>query len=287
MTLDEYISAIRSGGLSRYEKRLVDLCRSSIEITGEIVAERKIGIGESKIGGSPDLPPEIKWPRSENEPLSFVAQFKMSDTAVYDADYVLPPTGMMYFFYDAEDGTWGYDPNDAGHWSVIYYNGDSSRLKRRRTPSAISDEGKFKACRVSFSQGVSLPPWESYDVKKLDMSKQEMSSYQDILLPLDEYREMHTTHRLLGHPDVLQNDMQLECQYVTNGIYCGDDSYLRDPRAASLEAGAADWRLLLQIDTDEDMEMMWDDSGRLYFWIPKDALESRDFDKTWVMLQSY
>jgi uncharacterized protein YwqG len=61
--------------------------------------------------------------------------------------------------------------------------------------------------------------------------------------------------------------MQLECQLVTNGLYCGDASGYDDPRRRALETGATDWRLLLQIDSDDVLGSMWGDSGRVYFWI--------------------
>ena len=38
---------------------------------------------------------------------------------------------------------------------------------------------------------------------------------------------------------------------------------------AQLKPNAKDWRLLLQIDSNEENNYMWGDSGRLYFWIRK------------------
>lgn len=32
------------------------------------------------------------------------------------------------------------------------------------------------------------------------------------------------THRIGGDPDVIQGDMYLECQLVTNGLYCDDST---------------------------------------------------------------
>ena len=46
-----------------------------------------------------------------------------------------------------------------------------------------------------------------------------------------------------------------------------------------------DWRLLLQIDSDENCEMMWGDVGRIYFWIKTEDLKNRDFEKVWLILQ--
>jgi uncharacterized protein YwqG len=32
----------------------------------------------------------------------------------------LPPDGLLAFFYDAEQSTWGFDPTDAGSFAVVY-----------------------------------------------------------------------------------------------------------------------------------------------------------------------
>ncbi len=92
-------------------------------------------------------------------------------------------------------------------------------------------------------------------------------------------------HQLLGHPAPIQNEMRLECQLVSHGLYCGDARGGRDPRAKELAPGAADWRLLLQVDTDDDAGMMWGDCGRLYFWIREDDLRDCAFENAWMILQ--
>ena len=90
---------------------------------------------------------------------------------------------------------------------------------------------------------------------------------------------------MLGHPDEIQGDMKLECQLVTNGLYCGDSTGYEDPRAAELEADASDWRLLLQVASDEDAGAMWGDLGRLYYWIRDQDLRRGAFDASWLVLQ--
>jgi Domain of unknown function (DUF1963) len=71
-------------------------------------------------------------------------------------------------------------------------------------------------------------------------------------------------------------DMRLECQLATNGIFCGDGTGYRDPRLEALRPGAADWRLLLQIDSEDGVDMMWRNVGRIFNWIKHADLPDRN-----------
>jgi uncharacterized protein YwqG len=87
------------------------------------------------------------------------------------------------------------------------------------------------------------------------------------------FRDHAAMHRLLGNPQAINAGMELECQLVSHGINLGSGSGHETPRAKELEAGARDWRLLLQIDTDEDNPgWMWGDGGRIYYWIREQEL---------------
>jgi uncharacterized protein YwqG len=92
-------------------------------------------------------------------------------------------------------------------------------------------------------------------------------------------------HRMFGWPDLVQNPMQLECQLAANGIYVGDSTGYRHPRVAELAPGAADWLLLLQLDTDDEIGWMWGDVGTLYYWIRRQDLPAGRFDRTWMIFQ--
>ena len=66
-------------------------------------------------------------------------------------------------------------------------------------------------------------------------------------------------NKLLGYSDNIQGEMELECELVTNGLYCGNASGYTDPKRKMLEPNAKKWRLLLQIDSNEENGMMWGD----------------------------
>jgi uncharacterized protein DUF1963 len=68
--------------------------------------------------------------------------------------------------------------------------------------------------------------------------------------------------------------MRLECQLVTHGLYCGDDVAWKSARGAELAPGAPEWRLLFQMDSDDDVGVMWGDCGLIYYWIRESDLRT-------------
>jgi uncharacterized protein YwqG len=54
-----------------------------------------------------------------------------------------------------------------------------------------------------------------------------------------------------------------------------------------LAEGVDDWLLLFQVDTDDNTKMTWGDVGMLYFWIRRQDLKRRRFDRVWVILEGH
>ncbi|MGI5183802.1 DUF1963 domain-containing protein [Dactylosporangium sp. CA-152071] len=107
------------------------------------------------------------------------------------------------------------------------------------------------------------------------------------LTPQDVRGWRVTVHRAFGWPEPQQNPMHLDCQLVSNGRELTAAGY-RDPRVPDLQADAAGWQLLWQVDTDLHglgIEWMWGDMGKLYFWIRSEDLAIGRFDRVWVLLQ--
>jgi uncharacterized protein YwqG len=282
----ELAGQMRECGLSRIAPDLEKLVEPSIRIRTERADDQRLEVGISKMGGAPDLPETTEWPRWKGAPLAFIAQLKMADVAKYDLTGSLPHSGLLSLFYHAQQETWGFDPNDRGSWRVLFFDDDQPKLRRVRLPTDLPKEGRFKPCKLAFSTELTLPPWESLYLERLGLTQQETDAYVDLLQRISGEDEF--IHRLLGHPDPIQGDMQLECQLTFHGLYTGNAAGYEDQRRKELEKGATDWQLLLQIDSDEDNAgMMWGDAGRLYFWIRRDDLKKRAFENVWLVLQCY
>lgn len=296
MTLETIKSKLSKKGLGGFFEKLEPEIRKSIKI--QLTDVDSTTPGTSRIGGTPDLPPEFEWPSAlyekaikkffglgkstktkEEKPMSFIAQLNLSELQGMEVSLDLPSSGMLYFFYDSDQSVWGFDPKDESKFKVFFYSGDLNKLKNESFPENLNEEGKFTGTNVKFNSEISLPSTDSELYEELSDSDQDWF--------FDEFYPDEEINKIGGYSDTIQGDMELECELVTNGLYCGDPSGYNDPKAKELEPNAKNWRLLLQIDSNEKLEMMWGDSGRLYFWIRQQDLEEANFQKSWMCLQCY
>jgi uncharacterized protein YwqG len=217
-------------------------------------------------------------------PLPFLGQLSLSEVYAAAALPRWPRDGTLLFFCDPS--AWGFDPLARGHSRVLFF-GTHETLAQTTAPKDLPEEARFSERRLGFQLEWSLPT--RVRTEDGDLSIWGDSEYGDLCRQLmGSLGENEPVHRCGGHPQEIQGDMRLECQLVTNGIYCGDSSGYRDPRRSLLEDGAADWQLLLQVDSDEKrLGWMWGDAGRVYFWARQQDIAAVDFEGSWCVLQCY
>ncbi len=288
-----------AAGLSRIADAVERLALPSVRLTARIVDEADLPLGASKIGGSPDLPPGWAWPDVAPVvgkglapfPLGFVAQLNMAEVASHDAAKELPDSGMLYFFFDDEHHFDSEQDYPRG-WKVLYYGGDRHVLRRVPPPPNLPARGIYRARALTFSAELCLPhyaPYEPATIERLGLAEglteDEYEAYWRVQERLagTEAERNHVIHRLLGHAEPIQDDVQFDCQREANGAQSWNDPHAEVPKA-----GAADWRLLLQIDTDDDGDsLIWGDCGRIYYLIRQRDLQRRDFSNVWLILQCF
>lgn len=274
--------AFLKAGLKTRIPALDQLTRNSIRLSTQPVDENTLAPGISKIGGHPDLPKGVKWPALKGQPQSFLAQIRLADLQQFDRDRLLPTQGMLWFFYDASQQTFGEQPEEREGWRILFNDEPDISLQRLSTPAGLPSASLFPACALTFTSELTLTLQPELELPNLAWSDEEQQAYEQVLEelhPPEERAQPH--HRLLGYPDTIQDDMRIQCQLVSNGVT--DDE---DPRAVSLQQGASDWQLLLQIDSDASAKMRWANNGMVYYWIKRADLQSRRFDGSWLVLQS-
>lgn len=289
-TLEQLREEMDERGLLGYYDALAPLAKNSIQITLDVLEDEDIPVGASKFGGLPDLPTDVEWFRNEETdiPMSFVGQVNFGEATPYDAEHKLPDSGMLYFFYDCSpDGMhWGFNPEDANGWKVFFYDGDMAALSRREAPEDLEEDDNgtvFGTARMCFEAGMELPAPESDLTNDLDLPEDEETedAYWEYM---DELHE-ECINKLLGHADPVQSGMELECEYVTQGINSGTPEGYQTAKSKGLDKNAGRWNLLMQVDSNEDIGMMWGDLGRIYLWITSEDLEARKFENCWLILQ--
>jgi hypothetical protein len=235
------------------------------------------GDGVSRLGGPPELPAGLEPPA-----LPFLARIELAEAAGLG----LPAAGSLLFFYDLERQPEGLTPPDADACRVLLVDADG----RREGPAALRERP------LALSRELMLPSAYSslLDPFELDVAgypewtrlRERLAELQGVPLD-DEAVDFHATHRLLGYAEpVWGREMELDCALVSNGLDLSEGQGYYDPSRDELEAGAAEWRLLLQLSNDPELGLaLREPFRRLYVWIREQDLLAGDFAHVRPMLQ--
>jgi hypothetical protein len=280
---------LRAAGLARVAGELLALAQPAITLALTRVDEGAIAVGASKVGGTADLPPGVAWPEWRSVPLPFIAQVRLEEVAALDPEGDLPHQGLLSCFYAVNDPDGGlHIPDGEAHWRALYAP-DTTALERRPLPAPLVGglDTTFPGCAVTLRRRLTLPPDPNAVAAALGCSNDERLALIGIVGgDLDTSFADEMDHRLLGYPYTLNDPHPfLEGYLARHGI--GQRLPMPDSqtRMAELERAAdAEWRMLLQIYSNEEAEMDWGGGGVIHFGIPRADLAARDFSRVWVNL---
>lgn len=254
-------------------EHLATFARRAWRLRATRVAPAAIADGQSRFGGTPDTPPDFVWPTRDGRPLAFLAQIDLTQVRAPE----LPAAGWLLFFYDAEEQPWGLEPQDATGSKVIYVE-PTRALSLRLPPQGHTS---FAACALAIEPTIDLPEHPENMLAPPEPWDDAQGAYVAVSCAIanDAAGPDRVYHHLLGYPQTMQVEMRGQCERVSRGIGHDDEP---DERVAG---GATSWRLLLQLDTDDEPGWMWGGCGKVYVWIRDTDLAARAFDKTWLVLQ--
>lgn len=253
--------------------------------------------GRTRIGGLPLLPKDFAYPQFTDpedgvtRPLSFLAQIDLAEIAPLDREHQLPDHGVLSFFYELENQPWGYSPSHLG-CARVYWFEDADALTETPLPDTLDPAFVIPALAVETGAFDDYP----------DFTEGGEHFGLDAVLPdtdkaYDQYQAMRTAEfadetrtKLLGYADIVQDDMLYQCEYIARGYSLADGlPEIPESEQPDIAAHETDWVLLFQLDSvdTEDFELMFGDCGRIYFYIRKDDLAARRFDRVHLILQCY
>jgi len=252
------------------------------------------GAGASQLGGRPRMPAGWSWPEWNGRPLQYLARIDLEElsSVLSESDrHGLPATGQLHLMADPLGEAWGFDPADAGSFVATLVVEDRQAIVDYQTPTGIEVDG--------YPIELEVPVRFVSPVAELVPDDPEAEGMGRLLgNAVDDYREVrdqidtelfgkNPRHRLFGRPDTVQGPMELECQLVSNGVYLGTSEAYKTPQASQLTPGASDWVLLAQLEYDDDLGWMWEDLGRIYWWLRRQDAAAGRPDRCWGILQSH
>jgi uncharacterized protein (TIGR02996 family) len=246
------MAGMRGTTLEPLADRVLALVWPAIGIDYKRAQERTFPVGASKFGGRPDLPPDAEWPMTYEEPLTFLAQFNLSELHASPVARALPATGLLSLFCYHD-----YDENfDDRDWRLLYHP-DVSGLVRREQPPDLP-EGHYAACtRLIFTETPTLPHTDSPRGKELMRALRATDpdgiAYDNLC---DGVNGMHGGDHLLGHPWTYEGDV----------------------------LGKKSARLLLYI-TESAINGWWPEDNLMYVTISETDLRTCRFDRARATIQ--
>jgi hypothetical protein len=228
-------------GLGGFEAKLV---QRAVVLIPRRINERLLISGTTKLGGHPELPSNVDWPRVKGEPLTFLAQIRLEELQRHlPAEHPLPTAGLLAFFV-------GNDPSStrAGYLenARVLFTKPGAKLERREVPDDFTDE-IFQACAVEPKPTYKLPSPSNRHVTSV-LDDTQLQRYIDDVFVSPSV----ALPQILGYRDH------------------GYDA--EEPMTA---------QMLFQLTGDDQSDMEFGEGDFLAFFIDKKKLAKADFSMVW------
>ncbi|MBC6973380.1 DUF1963 domain-containing protein [Bacillus sp. Xin] len=249
--------------LEPYRNIIEKSVRPYIKVTGEL---SETTLFQSKFGGYPYLPLHHTHPKGSNgKPLMLLAQLNLEE--IPQIEY-MPTKGLLQFFVNGEDDIFGANFDcltEQKDFRIIYHS------------EIIYDDSQL-VTDFSYLNHLDLEYFVIPQVAKLTFEL----AYQPITI--EDYRFESLFQDTVDIEEIIDNEEGIEFGELYEESFRGQGHQIggypfftqTDPR---------DWQesyqehniLLLQIDTDDSLGIMWGDCGVANFFIRKEDLIKLDF----------
>jgi hypothetical protein len=281
---EQYAQLARAHLPEPFATEWIGLLRPAVQFPAAVAPGQ---IPALRLGGHPDLPNEIEWPRFDGYgPLSFITELDCAAVAAAGGVELLPESGHLLFFciderYDGPDKDIDYEWQ-LTEWTcgrVIYVPEGTPRWPRP-APRHLEPYGT----QLRPARAVGTPPNMNWQLAAHYFSS-EAKDLADPLHPLwaEEFVSgiaslRETYAQCGGHSRPCQSSTEMEAARAA--IDAGRSAHIH------LLDEAAHWRVLLQLPEADDLGMIWGDCPVAYWMIRDDDLKTRNFDRVWFTMQN-
>ncbi|MEH1804433.1 YwqG family protein [Nostoc sp.] len=274
MDLEQFTTLIHEHGLSEYQDDILASVRPAILLKLEQAEPGHKG--QSRIGGVPDLPLSIPWPKNSllDRYLCFILQINFAELPTFP-DNPLTKRGMLYLFASESS-------NSAEQ--LVFYDGSEplEPIHLSQDTRLITDcYDNLVTHRLEFELFPDIPRWATNDFERLcaRLNLDELK-LNDLGRTLSE----SSVGKLLGHVSGIGHDPR-EDAYIVREVN-PEWLYNYEQRQTLDMTRAQNWHNLLQVDSSRAVEVMFSDAGYLQVLIHGEDLKRLDFSTVYVNLES-
>ena len=259
--MDEKNDKVNENTVCQFIDMLKSLERNAIELVIKSPDNAALSIGCSKYGGQPDVPDDFQWPMDDhNRPLSLLLQINCFDLIPYDTEGLLPKVGHLYFFYELSEQDWEGKGNSV---RVIYIETQHTKLHRADYPKELVNDFRLKELPLSFAVRRSYPSMEDIDIQSDQYMMEYVDEFYEARARLQSESTTEVIGTMLGYADLIQNAIEEDL----------------DKNVLLLQ--------LSSIESEDSSKLMFGDCGSIYFYISRQDLKDKRFDRFKFELQSY
>ena len=231
--------------------------------------------------GTPSVSRGTEWPIGKLGPLPLIACIDFSEVRTASPTYHnwLPISGRLNIFYDGAE--WGPVKANGEHFRLIYAEEPTEPLT---PPDSVDTQN---------SVSISLDVDRSHTWGPTNAPRHKLGGYPDWIQQKDPRPRLFLeTGDYLRYSDVVSEIVSAGVppdafKSREKGVEIAKKLDESGARLEPFQSGVADWKLLMQIDSDPNAKLSWGDAGRLYLFMTTSSMAARQFDDAWLVLQCY
>lgn len=268
------------------KKKIIKLIKPSVGILTKKMLSDDLQIGHSKIGGRPDLPKNISWPKINDSDLVFCAQYNVSEFKRFDIENLLPEKGIFYIFIGINEEWNGFSINQGD--SKIFFIENLENLERKEYPISLKADRKIEPAEIQYFESLTIPDDENYKLIYFDEKYENF--YYHFYQETEEYisEELNSfvdnMHQILGEDKSIQSSVVYE--FSRNELNISDDEY--EERWNDILENAKTFTNLIQLDCMDSNTNLneFGGTGVFYIGVKTKELEEMDFKNLRISFQT-
>lgn len=268
------------------KEKIIKLIKPAIGLLTIKIESDNLKIGASKIGGKPDLPKDVSWPRLNDSDLVFCAQYNISELKKCDVENLLPEKGMFYIFIGIS-GEWNEFSIEQKDCKIFFIE-NLEDLERKEYPTTLNVEGKVEPAEIQFFESLTIPDDENY--KLIDFDEKYEDFYFHFYQDTEEYiaEELNdladNMHQILGEDKSVQSSVVYE--FSRNELNISDEEYLE--KWTEILKNSKTFSNLIQLDCfDSNTNLSkFGGSGVFYIGLKTKELENKNFTNLIISFQT-